>query len=57
MASVKRIFLRRSGVFSAEAKAASNDPPGYTRPVLMGRWRSPAGDRNSVFQSRPLSRV
>src|SRR5664279_3996593 len=30
MASVKRIFLRRSGVFSAEANAASNGPPGYT---------------------------
>src|SRR6478672_9279395 len=58
MASVKRIFLRRSGVFSAETKAASNDPPGYTCPGVDGRVaETRCGDRTSVFQSRLVSRV
>ena len=56
MASVKRIFLRRSGVFSAEAKAASNDPPGYTGPGGDGpvaETRSTTGPPSSDHGCEP----
>src|SRR6478609_1617002 len=49
MASVKRIFLRRSGVFSAETNAASNGPPGVT-----GTVAGPGDGRRGGDPGRPV---